>query len=90
MFRVFRKWVLGGNSDKREGSWLIFFIVNAILLFAVWKESDGIEMSQTWAFLIVAWPASLTAVIGVHVQHFHAQAQAGREREVYSDVRHPD
>lgn len=80
MFRIFRKWVLGGNSDKREAAWFIFFIVNAILLFAVYSESAGAEMPQTWAFLIVAWPASLTATIGVHVQHFHAQAQAGRAR----------
>lgn len=89
MFRIFRKWVLGGNSDKREGSWFIFFIVNAILLFAVWKESDGVEMSQTWAFLIIAWPAALTGVIGVHVQHFHAQTR-DRSARVEEDVRHPD
>lgn len=80
MFRMFRKWVLGGRSDKREAAWLIFFVVNLILIFAVWQESIGVDMPQTWAFLIIAWPASVTAVIGVHVQHFHAQAQAGRAR----------
>jgi hypothetical protein len=88
MFRFFRKWILGGKSDKREGAWLIFFIVNSILLFAVRSESLGIDMPQTWAFLIVAWPASVAAVVGVHVQHFHAQAQAGRaqaEREEEPD-----
>ena len=80
MLRVLRKWVLGGRSDKREGAWLIFLIINVILVFAVYKESNGSDMPQTWAFLIVAWPTSVTAVIGVHIQHFHAQAQAGRAR----------
>ena len=80
MFRLLRKWLLGGNSDKREASWLIFVIINAILIYAVAKESNGVEMQQTWAFLIISWPTSLSAVIGVHVQHFHAQAQAGRAR----------
>ncbi len=80
MLRLLRKWVLGGNSDKREGAWFIFIVVNVILFFAVWKESTGVDMPQTWAFLIIAWPATVTAVIGVHVQHFHAQAQAGRAR----------
>ena len=80
MLRYLRKWVLGGNSDKREGAWLIFILVNTILVFAVWSESSGIDMPQTWAFLVIAWPSSVTAVIGVHVQHFHAQAQAGRAR----------
>tara|TARA_Y100000310_G_scaffold211266_1_gene212039 strand:- start:17007 stop:17273 length:267 start_codon:yes stop_codon:yes gene_type:complete len=78
MFRIFRKLVLGGRSDKREGSWFIFFIVNAILVMAVFSEARGIDLPQTWAFLIIAWPASLTAVIGVHVQHFHAEAKSGR------------
>lgn len=90
MLRLLRKWVLGGNSDKREGAWFIFIVVNAILFFAVWKESTGVNMPQTWAFLIIAWPATVTAVIGVHVQHFHAQAQAGRARselgENYDDL----
>jgi len=90
MLRLLRKWVLGGNSDKREGAWFIFIVVNAILFFAVWKESNGVDMPQTWAFLIIAWPATVTAVIGVHVQHFHAQAQAGRARselgESYDDL----
>lgn len=80
MFRMFRKWVLGGRSDKREAAWLVFFVVNLILIFAVRQESIGVDMPQTWAFLIIAWPASVTAVIGVHVQHFHAQAKAGRAR----------
>jgi hypothetical protein len=80
MLRFLRKWVLGGNSDKREGAWLIFIIINVILVFAVYRESAGSDMPQTWAFLIIAWPSSVTAVIGVHIQHFHAQAQAGRAR----------
>lgn len=78
MLKHARRWVLGGRSDKREGAWLIFIIVNAILFYAVFKESRGLDMPQTWAFLIIAWPSSVTAVIGVHVQHFHAQAKAGR------------
>lgn len=85
MFRLFRRIILGGKSDKREGAWLIFFVVNAILFFAVWKESAGVSMTQTWAFLVIAWPATVTAVIGVHVQHFHAQAQAGRARAELED-----
>ena len=85
MLRLLRKWVLGGNSDKREGAWFIFIVVNVILFFAVWMESTGVAMPQTWAFLIVAWPASVTAVIGVHVQHFHAQAQAGRAKAELED-----
>lgn len=80
MFRIFRKVILGGNSDKREGAWFIFFIVNLILLYAVYRESAGTDMPHTWAFLIVAWPAAAASVVGVHVQHFHAQAQAGRAR----------
>lgn len=80
MLKLFRTWVLGGDSDKREGAWLIFIIVTAILSFAVFKESAGVEMPQTWAFLIIAWPAAVAAVIGVHAQHFHAQAKAGRVR----------
>lgn len=83
MMRIFRKLFLGGQSDKRESSWMIFLLVNAILIYAVWRESGGLEMPQTWAFLAVAWPASGAGVIGVHAQHFHAEAKAGRMEEQF-------
>lgn len=83
MIKWLRRKILGGTSDKREGAWLIFLIVNAILIYAVRKEAMGVELPQTWAFLTIAWPGTMAAVIGVHAQHFHAQAKAGRaERDL--------
>ncbi|PIE15188.1 MAG: hypothetical protein CSA68_07510 [Rhodobacterales bacterium] len=78
MFKILRRIILGGRSDKREAAWFVFFLINMVLAWAVWQESSGVDMPQTWAFLVVSWPVALTAVIGVHVQHFHAQALADR------------
>jgi len=81
MLKYLRQWLLGGASDKREAAWLMFIIINAILIFAVHKESLGFGMPQTWSFMTVAWPFSAAVVAGVHAQHFHAQSKI-----VHNDV----
>lgn len=77
MIRLMRKYLLGGESDKREGSWLVFMVVTGILVFSVRQEALGVAMPQTWAFLIIAWPVSVAGVIGVHVQHFFESKRDG-------------
>ena len=77
MFKKLRQWLLGGDSDKREGAWLIFAIISGVLIYAVRHEAQGLEMEQTWDFLMIAWPAALAGVIGVHAQH-HATMRGGK------------
>lgn len=71
MIRVLRRIVLGGVSDKREASWLIFFIVLGITIYAVNREANEIAMPNTWAFLGIAFPAAMAGVLGVHGQHYY-------------------
>lgn len=81
MIRLIRKYLLGGKSDKREGAWLIFFIITGVMVYSVIREAEGVPMANTWAFLTVAWPGSVVGVIGVHAQHFYEQTRQHRETE---------
>lgn len=75
MMKFFRRYVLGGNTDKREGAWLAWLCISGILIFAVFKEASGSAMSATWAFLTFAWPTTTALALGVHVHHFHVESK---------------
>ena len=87
MLKIFGRYVLGGASNKREGAWFIFLLITALVMYAVRKEAIGVDMPQTWAFLVIAWPAALAGVIGVHAQHFHAEARNAKNDGVSVEFR---
>ena len=57
MLNWIRKYIIGGATGTTELAMLAFFGVGAMTLFAVWEESEGVMMENTFNLLIFLWPS---------------------------------
>lgn len=65
MIRLFRKYLIGGCSGSREGSWALVLLWCAGFSYVAIKEAASIDMSLsadlltiTGPFVIAAWSAA--------------------------------
>ena len=65
MMRLFRRYVLGGKSDKTEGTLLAFLIGVAWFTFIIWKVSRGVDMEPVIAPTAWVLAATVGAFTGV-------------------------
>ena len=64
MLNWIRKYIIGGATGTTELAMLAFFGVGAMTLFAVWKESEGVMMENTFNLLIFLWPSIGALIFG--------------------------
>ncbi len=74
--KLFRRYVLGGTSDKTEGTLLAFLVGVVWVTWIIWKVSQGVDMSSVIGLAgtyIVTTVAAFTgaAVVG----HFKPPAR---------------
>ena len=67
MMRLFRRYILGGKSDKTEGTLLAFLTAVAMASFVVWKVAKGIDMSSVTGMVSAFLLTSVAALTGATV-----------------------
>ena len=66
MFGWIRRRVIGGESGKREVTLFVFFLVTLAAGFAIYQEARGVEMENTFAFLVIVAPTAIGALLAAH------------------------
>lgn len=86
MMKLFRRYMLGGNSDKTEGTLLAFLISVLWFTWIIWLESQGVDMSRVIEPTAWVLAATVAAFTGVSTAHHlfprggaHQPPQGGRE-----------
>jgi len=67
MMKLFRRYILGGLSDKTEGTLFAFLIGVAWATWAIWETATGTDMSAAWPFLTAYGMATVAAFTGATV-----------------------
>ena len=63
------RYVLGGNSQKREASMLALLISIGLVAYVVWKVGQQIDMSSVTGLVSTCFGLSLAAVTGTTALH---------------------
>lgn len=66
MFNWMRRRIIGGESGKREVTLFVFAVVALAGGYAIYQESQGAAMQQTFALLMVAFPSAVAALLGAY------------------------
>lgn len=79
MLRMWTRYVIGGESGKREGAWAVFLPLAALTAWASWNEAHGVEMTATFGLLTVALPTAMVAILAAHgLEHVSRKGMPGR------------
>lgn len=77
MMRLFRRYVLGGKSDKTEGTLLAFLIGVAWVTWIIWHTSRGADMTPVIGLASTYMVTTVAAFTGATVVH-HLRPKADR------------
>ena len=79
MMKLFRRYVLGGRSDKTEGTLMAFLIGVAWVTYAVVQTARGVDMAAAWPFLTAYTLTTVAAFTGAavvgHLKPRHGRAE---------------
>jgi hypothetical protein len=77
MIRLFLKYVLGGASNKREGTAAACLFFAGLTTYVVVKTAQGADMSPVIGLVSAGMLTSLAAFTGAASYHHHTTASAG-------------
>ncbi|MBT9383344.1 hypothetical protein KM176_05685 [Pseudooceanicola sp. CBS1P-1] len=64
MLRLFMKWVLGGQSNKREATLFAFLISVGWDSYIFWKVGEGVDMSPVIGLASTVTVITFTGLLG--------------------------
>ena len=76
MMKLFRRYILGGLSDKTEATLFAFLIAVGMAGFVIWKVAEGQDMSAVTGMVSAFLLATVTAVTGATIAGHLKPAQS--------------
>lgn len=80
MIQIFRKFIIGGETGKREMAWFVFKLWAVAFVYFVFKEAHGIDMPGTLELLRLSFIPVLGVLLAAHGMEW-ATTQLKRESE---------
>jgi hypothetical protein len=90
MMKLFRRYILGGKSDKTEGTLLAFLIGVAWVTYAVVQTARGVDMEAAWPFLTAYTLTTVAAFTGAAVVHHLKPPAPGAAPGQGGQARYPE